>query len=162
MSRLSMLNSPLLLGFEQFERTLDRVAKASSDGYPPYNIERVGEDGLRITLAVAGFRVEDLSVQVEDNQLIVRGRTHDDKERVYLHRGIAARQFQRVFVLADGIEVSAASLDNGLLSIDLVRPLPAAKVRSIEISRPAGDEPRRNVALGTGGGVPHSRESIED
>src|SRR6056297_3073438 len=123
-----MLNSPLLLGFEQFERTLDRVAKASSDGYPPYNIERIGEDGLRITLAVAGFRVEDLSVQVEDNQLIVRGRTHDDTERVYLHRGIAARQFQRVFVLADGIEVSAASLDNGLLSIDLIRPLPAAKV----------------------------------
>jgi HSP20 family molecular chaperone IbpA len=157
-----MLNSPLLLGFEQFERTLDRVAKASSDGYPPYNIERIGEDGLRITLAVAGFRVEDLSVQVEDNQLIVRGRTHDDTERVYLHRGIAARQFQRVFVLADGIEVSAASLDNGLLSIDLIRPLPAAKVRSIEISRPARDDAHRDVVLGNGRGEPHSRDPIED
>lgn len=162
MSRLSMLNSPLLLGFEQFERTLDRVAKASSDGYPPYNIERVGEDGLRITLAVAGFRVEDLSVHLEDNQLIVRGRTHDDKERVYLHRGIASRQFQRVFVLADGIEVAGANLDNGLLSIELVRPLPAAKVRTIEISRPVRDGAGQRVVLDGNRDQPRAGGPVEE
>ncbi len=145
MSRMSLLNSPLLLGFEQFERTLDRVAKASSDGYPPYNIEQIGPDGLRITLAVAGFRIDELSVQVEDNQLTVRGRQIDDKDRVYLHRGIAARQFQRSFILADGIEVSGANLDNGLLSVDLRRPLPANKVRTIDITRPAGKARTKSI-----------------
>ncbi len=138
MSRMSLLNSPLLLGFDQFERALDRVAKASSDGYPPYNIEQLGEDRLRITLAVAGFGEDELSVQVEDNQLIVRGKQYDDKDRVYLHRGIAARQFQRSFVLADGLEVSGASLDNGLLNIELKRPIPANKVRNIEIRKKSG------------------------
>ncbi len=138
MTRLSLLNSPLLLGFEQFERTLDRIAKTSADGYPPYNIEQIGDDGLRITLAVAGFGLDDLSVMIEDSQLLVRGRARDDKDRIYLHRGIAARQFQRSFVLADGIEVVGATLDNGLLSIDLKRPSPAARARSIRISRPAG------------------------
>ena len=138
MSRMSLLNSPLLLGFDQFERALDRVAKASSDGYPPYNIEQLGEERLRITLAVAGFGEDELSVQVEDNQLIVRGKQFDDKDRVYLHRGIAARQFQRSFVLADGLEVSGASLDNGLLNIELKRPIPAAKVRTIEIRKKSG------------------------
>ena len=122
MSRLSMFNSPLLLGFDHFERALDRVSKISSDGYPPYNIEQLGENALRITLAVAGFTMEDLSITVEDNQLVVRGKQADDTERVYLHRGIAARQFQRSFVLAEGIEVSGARLDNGLLHIDLSRP----------------------------------------
>lgn len=136
-TRLSLFNSPLLLGFDQFERTLDRIAKSSAEGYPPYNIEQIGEDGLRITLAVAGFTSDDLSVQIEDSQLVIRGRQTDDKERVYLHRGIAARQFQRSFVLAEGIEVTGASLDNGLLNIDLKRPLPEPKVRTIQISKPA-------------------------
>ena len=136
MSRLSLFNSPLLLGFDQFERTLDRIAKASSDGYPPYNIEQIGENGLRITLAVAGFSMDELAIQVENNQLVIRGRQQDDAERVYLHRGIAARQFQRTFVLADGIEVTGAALDNGLLHIDLERPPLDSRVRTVEI-RPA-------------------------
>ena len=113
MTRLSMFNSPFLLGFDELERRLDRSAKASSDGYPPYNIEQIGEDGLRITLAVAGFSDDELSVVTEDRQLLIRGRQKDDAERVYLHRGIAARQFQRSFVLAEGIEIVGASLDNG-------------------------------------------------
>ena len=134
MSRLSLFNSPLLLGFDHFERTLDRVSKVSSDGYPPYNIEQLGENALRISLAVAGFRMSDLSITVEDNQLIVRGKQTDDAHRVYLHRGIAARQFQRSFVLAEGIEVSSARLDNGLLHVDLVRPAVESRVRTIEIT----------------------------
>src|SRR5579863_723294 len=133
MSRLSLFNSPLLLGFDQFERALDRVSKAAADGYPPYNVEQLGENALRITLAVAGFAMSDLSVQIEDNQLVVRGKQTDDKDRVYLHRGIAARQFQRSFVLADGIEVAGASLDNGLLNIDLVRRSIETPVRTVEI-----------------------------
>jgi HSP20 family molecular chaperone IbpA len=133
MSRLSLFNSPLLLGFDHFERALDRVNKAAADGYPPYNVEQTGDNSLRITLAVAGFAMSDLTVQVEDNQLVVRGRQADDKDRVYLHRGIAARQFQRSFVLADGIEVAGASLDNGLLNIDLVRRVIEQKVRTVEI-----------------------------
>ena len=142
MSRMSLLNSPLLLGFDQFERALDRVTKASSDGYPPYNIEQLGEDRLRITLAVAGFSNDELSVQVEDNQLIVRGKQIDDKDRVYLHRGIAARQFQRSFVLADGLEVSGATLDSGLLDIELKRPIPAARVKTIAIRKNSGKKAR--------------------
>ncbi|WP_448190214.1 Hsp20 family protein [Azospirillum sp. sgz301742] len=139
-TRLSLFNSPLLLGFDQFERTLDRIAKSSAEGYPPYNIEQTGDDGLRITLAVAGFSAEDLSVQIEDNQLVIRGRQQDDKSRIYLHRGIAARQFQRSFVLAEGIEVIGASLDNGLLNIDLTRPMPEPKVRTIKIEQPKPDD----------------------
>jgi HSP20 family molecular chaperone IbpA len=135
-TRVSLFNSPLLLGFDQFERTLDRISKCSAEGYPPYNIEQTGDDGLRITLAVAGFTLDDLAVQTEDNQLVIRGRQADDKTRIYLHRGIAARQFQRSFVLAEGIEVMGASLDNGLLHIDLKRPLPEAKVRTITIQAP--------------------------
>jgi HSP20 family molecular chaperone IbpA len=133
MSRLSLFNSPLLLGFDHFERTLDRASKAAADGYPPYNVEQLGENALRITLAVAGFTMSDLAVQIEDNQLVIRGRQTDDKDRIYLHRGIAARQFQRSFVLAEGIEVAGAWLDNGLLNIDLVRRSVEARVRSIEI-----------------------------
>jgi HSP20 family molecular chaperone IbpA len=133
-TRLSLFNSPLLLGFDHFERTLDRASKASADGYPPYNIEQVGVDQLRITVAVAGFTGADLSVQTEDNQLVIRGRqADDDRERVYLHRGIAARQFQKCFVLAEGIEVTGAWTDNGLLHVDLKRPTPEAKVRTVEI-----------------------------
>jgi HSP20 family molecular chaperone IbpA len=136
MSRMTLFNSPLLLGFEHFERALDRVSKISSDGYPPYNIEQLDENNLRITLAVAGFTMEDLMLTVEDNQLVVRGKQNDDTERVYLHRGIAARQFQRSFVLAEGIEVKGAWLDNGLLNIDLMRPQVEARVRTIEIRGP--------------------------
>jgi HSP20 family molecular chaperone IbpA len=133
MTRLSLFNSPFLLGFDELERALDRSAKASSDGYPPYNIEQTGPDGLRITLAVAGFGDDDLSVTVEDRQLVIRGKQKDDPERVYLHRGIAARQFQRAFVLAEGIEVTGAGLDNGLLHVELVRPKVESRHRVIEI-----------------------------
>jgi HSP20 family molecular chaperone IbpA len=137
MSRVSMFNSPLLLGFDQLERTLDRLAK-SAEGYPPYNIERIGENGLRITLAVAGFTTDDLVIELIESQLTVRGKQSDDTDRVYLHRGIAARQFQRAFMLAEGIEVTGARLDNGLLSIDLVRPVLEPSIRTIRID--AGNE----------------------
>ena len=133
MSRMSLFNGPLLLGFDEFERALERISKASSDGYPPYNIERVGEDNLRITLAVAGFTKDELTVTVEGTQLMIAGKQTEDTEREYLHRGIAARQFQRSFVLAEGIKVAGASLDNGLLSIDLERPDRNKKPRSINI-----------------------------
>jgi HSP20 family molecular chaperone IbpA len=142
MSRMTPLSSPFLLGFDQIERTLDRVAKAANDGYPPYNIERIAPkagrgDTIRITLAVAGFSRDELDVTLEQNQLLIRGRQQDDKTRDYLHRGIAARQFQRSFVLAEGIEILGADLKDGLLSIDLARPEPERVVRKIEIS--AGD-----------------------
>jgi HSP20 family molecular chaperone IbpA len=133
LSRLSLFNSPLLLGFDHFERALDRVAKTTADGYPPYNVEQVGENALRITLAVAGFTMDGLSVQIEDNQLVIRGKQEEDKDRVYLHRGIAARQFQRSFVLADGIEVVGARLENGLLQVDLARRVAASRVTRVEI-----------------------------
>ena len=134
MTRIQSFNSPLLLGFEHLERILDHVSKSSGEGYPPYNIEQVGENGLRITLAVAGFAMEDLGVTVEDNQLVIRGRRKDDEnDRVYLYRGIASRQFHRSFVLADGIEVGGASLDNGLLRIDLERRVPEPEIRTIPI-----------------------------
>jgi len=134
MSRLSAFNSPLLLGFDHLERLVDSVAKASSDGYPPYNVEQIGETGLRITVAVAGFRRADLELQVEENQLLVAGRQPEEEgERIFLHRGIAGRQFQRRFLLAEGLEVATATLENGLLHIDLVRPAPEARVRMIDI-----------------------------
>ena len=136
MTRMTPFSSPLLLGFDTIEKTLERVAK-NGDGYPPYNIERLrGDTGdrLRITLAVAGFCEADLEVVVEDNELTVRGRPADDSEREFLHRGIAARQFQRVFVLADGMKVAGAELKNGLLAIDLDRPEPERLVRKINIS----------------------------
>ena len=140
MARLSLFSSPLLLGFDHFERALDRVSKVSSDGYPPYNIEQVNEDALRITLAVAGFAMSELSLTIEDNQLVVRGKQSDDENRIYLHCGIAARQFQRSFVLAEGIEVHGAWLDNGLLHIDLTRPQPETRVRTIAIKDGADKE----------------------
>ncbi len=140
MSRMPPFASPLLLGFDAMEKTLERIAKAS-DGYPPYNIERLSGDHsrnlperLRITLAVAGFSEEELDVTTEENQLMIRGRQQDQGERDYLYRGIAARQFQRSFVLADGMQVLGASLKNGLLSIDLIRPEPERMVRKINIS----------------------------
>ena len=136
MSRLPVFDSPLLLGFDHFERVIDRVAKSSAEGYPPYNIEQINEEALRITIAVAGFSMNDLEVTTEDNQLVIRGRnTVEDKERVYLHRGIAARQFQRSFVLAEGIEVVTARLEDGLLHIDMTRPIPEPEVRKIKIEK---------------------------
>ena len=139
MSRVPSLSSPFLLGFDEIERALDRVAKAA-DGYPPYNIERLARDAeqpkrLRITLAVAGFTNEQLDVTIEESQLVIRGRQQDDKARQYLHRGIAARQFQRTFVLADGMDVLGADLKNGLLSIDLARPEPERVVKTIAIKQ---------------------------
>ncbi len=140
MSRFPGFSSPFLLGFDEIERVLDRVSKASGDGYPPYNIERIdggeaGRDVLRITLAVAGFTRAQLDVTLEDSQLVIRGRqVEDERPRQYLHRGIAARQFQRVFVLAEGIEVAGAELKDGLLSIDLARPEPERVVRRIDIA----------------------------
>jgi HSP20 family molecular chaperone IbpA len=147
MTRLSLFNSPLLLGFDHFERTLDRIAKAGAEGYPPYNIEQVGEDRLCITLAVAGFGLDDLEIQIEDNQLTIKGRQKDDPTRVYLYRGIAARQFQRSFVLAEGIQVTSATLDNGLLSVDLQRPKAVSKVRTVPISKAAGDKGAKRVTV---------------
>ncbi len=144
MSRSSVFGSPLFLGFDHLEQMLDRVQK-NAEGYPPYNIEQTGEARLRITLAVAGFSMEDLAITEEDNQLVIRGRQRDEADgRVFIHRGIAARQFQRAFVLAEGIEVEGAFLDNGLLHIDLQRPMPEVKVRSIPIGR-QGTGPKRPV-----------------
>jgi HSP20 family molecular chaperone IbpA len=138
MSRVPSLSSPFLLGFDEIERALDRVSKAS-EGYPPYNIERIPREGdqperLRITLAVAGFTRDQLDVTVEESQLMIRGRHHEDKPRDYVHRGIAARQFQRCFVLADGMEVLGADLKNGLLAVDLARPQPERTVKTISIN----------------------------
>jgi HSP20 family molecular chaperone IbpA len=139
MTRQSPFGHPFLLGFDEIEQALDRVAKAGGDGYPPYNIERLARtshdpERLRITLAVAGFNPEQLEVTLEESQLVVRGRQIDDKTRHFLHRGIAARQFQRAFLLAEGMEVMGADLANGLLSIDLVRPEPDRIVRKIVIA----------------------------
>lgn len=145
MSR-SAFNSPYLLGFDQIERLLDHVSKSASDGYPPYNIEQRGAEILRITLAVAGFSRGELSVTLEDNQLVIRGRRQEEDQRVYLHRGIATRQFQRSFVLAEGLEVAAAELANGLLHIDLQRVRPNINVQSIEIADGEISEPRNRVS----------------
>lgn len=143
--RLTLFDSPLFLGFDHLEETLDRMRKSASDGYPPYNIEQVSDTNLRITLAVAGFTMNDLDIEVESTQLTIRGKKTDDRERVFLHRGIATRQFQRAFVLADGIEVGEAELSNGLLHIDLFRVEPEREVRKIKIkdadSTSADDEP---------------------
>ncbi|MEQ8268552.1 MAG: Hsp20 family protein [Parvibaculum sp.] len=147
MTRVMQFNSPFLLGFDEMERLLERVAKAS-DGYPPYNVEQIpAETGeaLRITLAVAGFTRDELSVTVEENQLVIRGRQREDADRTYLHRGIAARQFQRAFVLADGMEVRTAHLENGLLMIDLEKPEPRRVMRTIEISETAQAPVSRGV-----------------
>jgi HSP20 family molecular chaperone IbpA len=138
MSRVSLLSSPLLLGFDEIERLIDRAGKSGGDGYPPYNIERVSQDGgrtelLRVTLAVAGFTRDQLEITVEDSRLTIHGRQQDDKSRQYLYRGIAARQFRRTFVLAEGVEVCSADIRNGLLAIDLVRREPERLVRKIEI-----------------------------
>lgn len=138
MSRVSLFSSPLLLGFDELERMVDRASKTSGDAYPPYNIEHLptpenGPQRWKITLAVAGFARDQIEVTVEENQLVIRGRQKDDEAKAFLHRGIAARQFNRAFVLADGMQVTEARLANGLLEIDLVRPEPQKLIRRIEV-----------------------------
>lgn len=144
MSRMSVFNSPFLLGFEQFERTIDRISKLSTDSYPPYNIEQISTNLLRITIAVAGFDKTDLAINLEGNQLQIKGcKNDDDSERIFVHRGIATRQFQRNFILADGIEVEGASMENGLLSVDLSQPITHDESKKIEItdkSKPNSDK----------------------
>ncbi len=136
MTKLTLGTHPYLLGFEQLERLVERTAKTGNDGYPPYNIEQTSQNSYRITLAVAGFGEDDLAITVEDNSLVIRGRQRDDSEdRVFLHRGIAARQFQRSFVLADGVDVGEAIMENGLLHIDLTRKVPESVVQTIKIRK---------------------------
>ncbi|MFN3207735.1 Small heat shock protein IbpA [Roseovarius sp. THAF27] len=136
MTKLSMGSHPYMLGFEQLERLLERSAKSGNEGYPPFNIEQTSENSYRITLAVAGFAEGDLSITLEDRQLVIRGRQRDDSDgRVFLHRGIAARQFQRSFVLADGVEVGEAIMENGLLHVDLTRAAPETVVQTIKINK---------------------------
>ena len=144
MSRNVYFNSPFLLGFEHLDRLLERTAKAAGDGYPPYNIEQSNDDSLRITLAVAGFSSDELNVTVEDRQLVIRGKQNEAGDRTFLHRGIAARQFQRCFVLAEGIDVTGAELRNGLLTVELTRPKAESTVKTVEIR--TGDN-----SVGTGG-----------
>jgi HSP20 family molecular chaperone IbpA len=135
MTKLTLGSHPFLLGFDQLERLVERTAKADATGYPPYNIEQYGENAYRITLAVAGFGEDDLAITLEDRQLVIRGRQADDTgERVFLHRGIAARQFQRSFVLAEGVEVAGATMENGLLHVDLKRSVPETVVQTIRIN----------------------------
>ena len=136
MTKLALGTHPFLLGFEQLERLVERTAKSGNDGYPPYNIEQTSENSYRITLAVAGFAEGDLSITVEDSSLVIRGRQTDDSEgRVFLHRGIAARQFQRSFVLADGVDVGEAIMENGLLHVDLTRAVPERVIQTIKIKK---------------------------
>ncbi|WP_068112171.1 Hsp20 family protein [Tropicimonas marinistellae] len=136
MTKTALGSHPFLLGFEQLERLVERTAKSGNEGYPPYNIEQSGDRSYRITLAVAGFAEEDLSITVEDRQLVIRGRQGDDEgERIFLHRGIAARQFQRSFVLADGVEVTGAKMENGLLHVDLEHAVPETIVQTIQINQ---------------------------
>lgn len=137
MTKLTFAAHPFLLGFDQLERLVERTAKSGNDGYPPFNIEQSSEHGFRITLAVAGFRESDIVITVEDRQLMIRGRQAEDgdEDRIFLHRGIAARAFQRSFVLAEGVEVAGARLENGLLHVDLVRAVPEKVVQTIRITK---------------------------
>ena len=146
MNRLSLFNSPFLLGFDQFERTIDRISKLSSDAYPPYNIEQISESMLRITIAVAGFQKSELNINLEGNQLIIRGSKNDnDNEKIFIHRGIATRQFQRRFIIAEGIEVNGASIENGLLNIDLVQPISQEESKTIEIEDTPKMDKKKNL-----------------
>lgn len=153
MTRVSPFRSPLLLGFDHLEEVLDRMSKSQSEGYPPYNVVQTDDNRLRITLAVAGFSNDDLDITVEGSQLHIRGRQTEDEDAVYLHRGIAARQFQRTFVLAEGIEVEDATLESGLLHIDVSRPDPAERVRKVAIRSGAtrAAEPARLRTVRAGG-----------
>ena len=136
MTKMTLGSYPHMLGFEQLERLLERTSKSGNEGYPPFNIEQTSDFSYRITLAVAGFAECDLSITVEDRQLVIRGRQQDDSEgRVFLHRGIAARQFKRSFVLADGVDVGEAIMENGLLHVDLTREKPQSVVQTINIKK---------------------------
>ena len=151
MSRMSVFNSPFLLGFEQFERTIDRISKLSTETYPPYNIEQISSNLLRITIAVAGFEKEDLEINLEGNQLQIKGfKKEDNDERIFLHRGIATRQFQRNFVLAEGIEVEGASMENGLLSVDLSQPINSEESKKIEIKDSSKSTNEKLISLENG------------
>ena len=146
---MSIFNSPFLLGFDQFERTIDRISKLSSDSYPPYNIEQISQNSLRITVAVAGFKKNELDVSLEGNQLQIRGNKKDEEmERIFIHRGIATRQFQRNFVLADGIEVKEASMDDGLLFVDLTQPINNDQSVKIEIKDTKKKKKANLISLG--------------
>ena len=149
MNRMSIFNSPFLLGFDEFERTIDRISKLSSDSYPPYNIEQISQNSLRITVAVAGFKKNELDVSLEGNQLQIRGNKKDDeRDRIFIHRGIATRQFQRNFVLADGIEVNEASMDDGLLFVDLTQPINNDQSVKIEIKDTKKKKKANLISLG--------------
>ena len=151
MSRMSVFNSPFLLGFEQFERTIDRISKLSTDTYPPYNIEQLSSNLLRITIAVAGFEKTDLEINLEGNQLQIKGfKKEENDERIFLHRGIATRQFQRNFVLAEGIEVEGASMENGLLSVDLSQPINSEESKKIEIKDSSKSNNEKLISLENG------------
>tara|TARA_B100000524_G_scaffold179683_1_gene92540 strand:- start:111 stop:587 length:477 start_codon:yes stop_codon:yes gene_type:complete len=148
MTRLSLFNSPFLLGFDQFERTIDRISKLSSDSYPPYNIEQISDMVLRITIAVAGFEKKELDISLEGNQLLIRGsRSEPDGDRIFIHRGIATRQFQRNFILADGIKVDGASMENGLLYIDLLQPVSHDESKKIEIADASTKSKKKLISL---------------
>ena len=148
---MSVFNSPFLLGFEQFERTIDRISKLSTETYPPYNIEQISSNLLRITIAVAGFEKEDLEINLEGNQLQIKGfKREEDDERIFLHRGIATRQFQRNFVLAEGIEVEGASMENGLLSVDLSQPINSEESKKIEIKDSSKSNNEKFISLENG------------
>ena len=149
MNRMSIFNSPFLLGFDQFERTIDRISKLSSESYPPYNIEQISQNSLRITVAVAGFKKNELDVSLEGNQLQIRGNKKDDeREKIFIHRGIATRQFHRNFVLADGIEVNEASMDDGLLFVDLTQPINNDQSVKIEIKDTKKKKKANLISLG--------------
>ena len=151
MSRMSVFNSPFLLGFEQFERTIDRISKLSTETYPPYNIEQISSNLLRITIAVAGFEKTDLEINLEGNQLQIKGfKKEENDERIFLHRGIATRQFQRNFVLAEGIEVEGASMENGLLSVDLSQPNNSEESKKIEIKDSSKSNNEKLISLENG------------
>jgi len=148
---MSVFNSPFLLGFEQFERTIDRISKLSTETYPPYNIEQLSSDLLRITIAVAGFDKADLEINLEGNQLQIKGyKKEENDERIFLHRGIATRQFQRNFVLAEGIEVEGASMENGLLSVDLSQPINSEESKKIEIKDSSKSNNEKLISLENG------------
>ena len=151
MSRMSVFNSPFLLGFEQFERTIDRISKLSTETYPPYNIEQISSSLLRITIAVAGFEKEDLEINLEGNQLQIKGyKKEENDDRIFLHRGIATRQFQRNFVLAEGIEVEGASMENGLLSVDVSQPINSEESKKIEIRDSSKSNNEKLISLENG------------
>lgn len=148
--RVTLFDSPLFLGFDHIEKTFDRMRKSGGEGYPPYNIEQIGDKGFQITLAVAGFSMDDLDVEIEHNQLTIRGKQNEDEEdeRIFLHRGIAARQFQRTFILADGVEVRGAAMDNGLLHIALERIIPESNAKKIKIHTPSSMNSNAPKAIG--------------